>query len=158
MVDRKNISTAFLVLNLYLGNCRQNCLVWLGIRTQKQRIGWTSHGNSIFWPECFFVIIIAMTTGLLLTSQLQETFNGLYKIYNVLWHIHSVTVNFVAKLTVILSRWYRRHYHWQPLVLEAPCQQQSCCQGLQDSVSINLRWYYYNLKMKYTDTIRIVLV
>jgi hypothetical protein len=37
----------------------------------------------------FFVIIIAIATGLLLTSQLQETFNWLCKIYNYtpLWYL-----------------------------------------------------------------------
>jgi hypothetical protein len=71
-------------------------------------------------PEWFFLIIIAMTTGLLLTSQLQETFNGLYKIYNYtpLWYLlplskdslfrHFLTSMFI---TISLTRGYPLCYY-----------------------------------------------
>ena len=47
---------------------------------------------SLSWydiPEILFLLIVAMTTGVLLTSQLKETFNGLCKIYNytALWYL-----------------------------------------------------------------------
>jgi hypothetical protein len=61
-----------------------------------------------------------------------------------------VTVNIVITSTVKHSKWWRQRYHWQPLVVWIPCQQQACCQG-------NNHDYKHNLWMEFPSEIQPIL-